>query len=241
MNMKFILKIKKLKNLPVGRQVENYRVRGFTLVELIVAVGLFATVSVIAVGALFQAQSINAKMQQTHIMLDGINLSIESITRDIRYGRQFHCTNHSDTEMLGNLDIDLTGYRLRNNCLYTPDSGSSGGNTLVLGQSGANAGTNDRYIYYLYNGRIMKWEGDHLTGTSTPITSDDVEIEYLKFFVSGAESTSFDQNLTGVAEVTPEQPVITVVIVGVTKPIKIGIQKVYFKLQTTVIPREIDY
>lgn len=228
-----ILKIAKLK-------IKNSHMRGFTLMELVVAVGLFSAIAVIAVGALFQAQSINAKMQQTHIMLDGMNLSMEAITRDIRYGRQFHCYNLSD--LLYDIDIEITNYHLRENCPRNPGPlNTSGGNALVLGQNGANKDTKDRIVYYLYNGHIMKWEGDDVYGTSTPVTSNDVEIQMLKFFVNGAESLDQFQNLSGAVEATAEQPTVTVIIVGVTKPVKASVQPVYFKIQTTATAREIDY
>ena len=208
--------------------------------ELVVAVGVFAAVAVIALGALFQAQSINAKMQQTHIMLDGMNLSMEAITRDIRYGRQFHCTNLSD--LIYDIDIDVTNYHLRNNCIRNPGPlTSSGGNAIILGQNGANKDTKDRIVYYLYNGHIMKWEGNDVEGTSTPVTSNDVEIQMLKFFVNGAESLDSAQNVSGNVETIAEQPTVSIIIVGVTKPVKASVQPVYFKIQTMATAREIDY
>ncbi len=227
-------------NKDIAKKKKN-NPNGFTLMELLVAVGIFAAVSVIAVGALLRAQTINTKMQQTHIMLDGMNLSMEAVTRDIRYGRQFHCTNTSEVTLIGDLDIDIPGgtnaYRLRKNCDYNT---IGQGNTLIIGQVGSSASTTDRIIYYLNNGKIMKWEGDN-SGTSTPITSDDVEIQELKFFVNGAESFDPTENLSNSTETNPEQPIVTVVIAGVTKPQKVNVQKVYFKLQSTVTPRELDY
>ena len=80
--MKYLFKFKSKKSL-----------KGFTLIELMVVIALFSTIMTVAIGALFSAQAVNVKLQQTQIVIDGINLAIEEMVRDIRYGSQFYCTD----------------------------------------------------------------------------------------------------------------------------------------------------
>jgi prepilin-type N-terminal cleavage/methylation domain-containing protein len=65
--------------------------RGFTLVELIVSVGLFAVVMVLAAGSYFIMISM---IRQTQGMATGINNlahTLESMTRNIRVGYDYSC------------------------------------------------------------------------------------------------------------------------------------------------------
>lgn len=64
---------------------------GFTLVELIVALGLFIAVSFIAVGALLSIVDSNRKANAIRTTMDNLNFALESMTREIRTGDSFDC------------------------------------------------------------------------------------------------------------------------------------------------------
>lgn len=62
---------------------------GFTLIETIVAVGIFAIVMVIASGAVINAVDANRKAQSLNVVVNNLNLAIESMVRDIRTGSDY--------------------------------------------------------------------------------------------------------------------------------------------------------
>jgi len=68
------------------------RERGFTLVEMIVAVFIFSIVMVVAVGALVSIVQANRKAQTVKTVMNNLNFSFESMTRAIRTGTDFQCT-----------------------------------------------------------------------------------------------------------------------------------------------------
>ena len=70
---------------------QSPQIKAFSLVEILVVLGLFSSIATLSLGALFNAQAINAHLQATQAILDNINLSSQTITRDIRFGSLFHC------------------------------------------------------------------------------------------------------------------------------------------------------
>jgi prepilin-type N-terminal cleavage/methylation domain-containing protein len=64
---------------------------GFTLVEIIVAVGLFAIVMVVATGAIFSIVNANKNAQSLNSVITNLNFAIESMSRDIRTGTNYDC------------------------------------------------------------------------------------------------------------------------------------------------------
>jgi prepilin-type N-terminal cleavage/methylation domain-containing protein len=65
--------------------------KGYTLIELMVSVTLFAIVMVVATGAIFTIVSLNRKAQSLKIVINNLNLAVESMTRDIRLGKNYRC------------------------------------------------------------------------------------------------------------------------------------------------------
>ncbi len=66
--------------------------RAFTLVEMIVALGLFAVVATVALGALVKIISVNKKAQTLHQSMTNINFALESMSRELRVGTMYNCT-----------------------------------------------------------------------------------------------------------------------------------------------------
>ncbi len=71
--------------------------RGFTLVEMIVAVFLFSIVMVVAVGALVSIVQANRKAQSVKSVMNNLNFSLESMTRAIRTGTAYDCPGSCQT------------------------------------------------------------------------------------------------------------------------------------------------
>ncbi len=65
--------------------------RGFTLVEMIVSVGLFAIVSVICIAALLSLVAADRKAQAIQNSMNNLNIALDDLVRNARMGTQFHC------------------------------------------------------------------------------------------------------------------------------------------------------
>ncbi len=69
------------------------KISGFTLVEMIVVLGLFSFLMTLATGVIYSTHAIGIKLQETQTILDNVNLSMDTMSRDIRYGSNFYCSN----------------------------------------------------------------------------------------------------------------------------------------------------
>ena len=209
----------------------NKSLKGFTLIELLISLALFTSVITIATGALFSAQAINTQLEQKQIVLDGVNLVMDTIAREIRYGSVFYCSN---SESISSISIPTQ----RQDCPLGNQSGQSGGGQILIFKpsiqlEGSDNYDNDRVAYYMKNGIIYK---DEYPSGGTPrtnimITTPDVNVSKLFFFVSGTPGmSSSDFN----------QPVVTIAISGNTITSKKNISSEFFNLQTSVSSRRLD-
>jgi prepilin-type N-terminal cleavage/methylation domain-containing protein len=210
--------------------------QGFTLVEILVVLGLFSSVMTIAAGALFTTQSVNTRLQESQAILDNVNLSVETITRDIRYGSNFHCDTGTTTAVSINL---------RQNCLF-----SSGGNTAIYFKPTTALSDSDRVAYYVAGGILYKDE--YISGATTTyqITANDITVQSLIFYVVGANTATGvgeDVAVLGVEQHDYLQPLVTLVIAGETKPAEKffnadGTLKnsTKFTIETSVSSRKLD-
>jgi type II secretory pathway pseudopilin PulG len=69
------------------------RTGGFSLIELIVASTVFVTVMVLSGSAVYTVFNSNQKSKNMRSVMDNLNLSLESMTRTIRFGDNYHCSN----------------------------------------------------------------------------------------------------------------------------------------------------
>lgn len=65
--------------------------RGFTLVEMIVALGIFSIVAVVALGALVKIISANKKAQTLQSSITNLNFALDSMSREMRVSSNYHC------------------------------------------------------------------------------------------------------------------------------------------------------
>lgn len=73
---------------------KDYRLktqRGFTLVEVMIAVGLFVTVMLIGVGAVLNTNVTHKRTLAVRQVLDSVNFLVEDMARNIRLGQNYNC------------------------------------------------------------------------------------------------------------------------------------------------------
>jgi type II secretory pathway pseudopilin PulG len=76
--------------------------KGFTLVEAIVAIGLFTVVMVIAIGALLSVSDASKKSQAQRQVIDNVSFMLEDIARTVRAAAEVGCATPSQTDCSGN-------------------------------------------------------------------------------------------------------------------------------------------
>lgn len=203
-------------------------IHGFTLVELLVTMAIFITVITIATGALFSAQAINVRLEQTQIILDEMNLATEVMVRDLRYGTTFYC----DTA------VQSTAPLLRKSCTY-PAGGTVLSFRPAVQLTGSDNQLNDRVAYYVSGGVLYKREYPSSASSRTfQLTSSNLNVSNLTFFVTGAHSSTGTNDAGALSDTN--QPLITVVVSGVTVPMRRNMVAVPFSIETSASSREID-
>ena len=71
----------------------HHKAFGFTLVEIIVAVGIFSLVMVTTTSSLLTVIHANSKSQTLKSVIDNLNVAVENISRSVRIGTEYECTN----------------------------------------------------------------------------------------------------------------------------------------------------
>ena len=72
--------------------------RGFSIIEMIVAVAIFSIVMVVCVGALLSVVDVNQRVQSMKSIVNNLNYALETMVRNIRTGRDYECLNASNLQ-----------------------------------------------------------------------------------------------------------------------------------------------
>lgn len=65
--------------------------KGFTLIELMVAVSIFIIIMTISMGSIISIFDSNRKSQSLKTVLTNMNIAVESMSKEMRYGKNYHC------------------------------------------------------------------------------------------------------------------------------------------------------
>lgn len=138
--------------------------KGFTLIEIMVAVSIFSMVMVVAIGATLAIVSANKRAQALNSVIANLNFAIEGMVRDLRTGYDYDCdpVNPGTDCLTGASSIKFHSAQYNGDVTYGFDANSDCG-------------------YGLY-----KIEG----GTNYCLTGDDVHINSVKFYVAGSAPAS---------------------------------------------------
>ena len=154
--------------------------RGFTLIEMMVAVALFAVVMTISVGSLLSLVDANRKAQALQSVMNNLNVALDGMVRNIRMGVSYHCD-------------DINEYN--KTVLSTSADCVSGGELLAFEHFGNDLDDiNDQWVYWFEDGRLYKSDDGRDTGL--PITAPEVHIDSFQVFVTGAAQSLNDSGDT---------------------------------------------
>ncbi len=170
--------------------IKSKKEKGFTLIELMVASSLFLVVMLIVSGAILNVFDANQKSKNLRAVMDNLNLTLETMTRTIRFGTNYHC---------GSSGV-LTNPQ---DCTVTPSS-----NLTLRSESGQTV----TYSTSTVSTRISR----AISPDNNFITSPDVTLTNLKFWVIG--STTYC--VLNCADKDIVQPRVVIVVSGYvgTKP-----------------------
>ena len=146
---------------------------GFTLIEIMVSVSVFAVVVIIAVGALISINDANRKVQSMRALMDNLNFALENISRTLRTGSSYHCgaigaiTDPQDCAAIGSDYIAFEG------------------------ANGSGLNTQDQIVLRLLNGQIQRSTDSGTTFLG--LTSPEITITNLQFYVDGSAALDAKQ------------------------------------------------
>lgn len=185
--------------------------RGFTLVEMIVAVGLFAVVMTVSVGALLALVNANRKAQALQSVMNNLNVAVDGMVRSIRMGSTYHCGSGGSYEVSADCPAGDT--------LFAFEPFHTGTTAIPP------------WLYWFDHdengvGRLFKSENGTIAG-GVEMTAPEVSIDSVKFYVVGSERGN------------GEQPKVLIIIKGSAGNTRITTQST-FHIQATAVQRILD-
>lgn len=134
--------------------------KGFTLIELMVAVSIFIIVMTISMSSILGAFDADRKSRSLKTVLNNLNLAVESMSKEMRFGKNYHCGSSGT--------------------ITEPQSCSLGDNLISFLSS------DDVQITYRLNGTTIEKQ----VGTEgfIDLTAPEIIVDDLSFYVLGAET-----------------------------------------------------
>jgi len=184
--------------------------RGFTLIEMMVALSLFTVVITVSLGSLLSIIDANKKSQAIQSLMTNLNFVMDDISRNARVGSNYHCSDATNA-------LDVTMVR---NC--------PSGDTLFAFEPtrGNPSSPTDQVVYRFVNSGTGIEKSSDGGSSFVKITSSNITLDQMKFFVVGALSGD------------SQQPRVVIVMKGVA-----GVEdkiKTNFNIQTTITQRILD-
>lgn len=140
---------------------------GFTLIEMIVSVALFAIVMLICVSSLLALVGANRKAQALESVTSNIDMALDGMSRAIRMGSDYHC--------------GASGASVP---LQPQDCSGSNGDTYFAFEPYGNTSANQPTVYY-FSSTDQRIYRSVAGAPAMPITAPEVTINALTFYVVG--------------------------------------------------------
>lgn len=168
---------------------------GFTLIEVMVAVGLFTVVMVIGIGSVLNVNTTYGKTQKMRSLIDNMGFVMEDMTRTIRTGSVYMCgTPNNITVSNGTISGPVPGSPLSPADCPTQTYYY----TLTIEPVGGDPNTSDNQIVYVFttiNGVGKIFKSTNGGASYIPLTPDEVDIDLGRsgFIVTGSDPLDTEQ------------------------------------------------
>ncbi len=208
---------------------------GFTLVEMIVSLAIFAIVVTVSVGALLVLVGTNQRLQGEQSVMTNISFALDSMTREIRTGSSYYCISSASASSLSSpfnpaSDIDTVFGSSVLDCA-NGNSTNARYHGISFVEGGDSISGSDNRILYFYDTQEKKLYRRVGGGPAQSIISPEVNLANFDFFVTGTE------NLQTSGAAATRQPTVTLYIRATENADGSGKQ---FDVQTTVTQRTLD-
>jgi prepilin-type N-terminal cleavage/methylation domain-containing protein len=217
--------------------------QGFTLIEMIVALGLFAVVASMTTGAILMLVATNQTFHRDQTIMTNLAFALDSMTREIRTGRNYVCVTSST---MGKPFVSSQAHET-NGMSELPsgapvehrDCASGRNGNQLHGVSFQEAGASitnfqSTRILYFYDSTARMLYRRVGNNPAEPLVSDEILITDANFFVHGTTPL-----LTTPPAPIPDrrQPMVTIFIEAQSNS---GGTPVTRRLQTTISQRSLD-
>ncbi len=152
--------------------------QAFTLIEMMVAVSIFAIVMMVGVGALLSLVATNHRAQAIHSVMNNLSAAVEGMSRSIRVGTLYNCVTSATTPPSAPPPSTIA----------TPQDCASGGAHLMAFESstGSLTDANDQVVYRLNGKQLERSLKGGANGSWVAITAPEVSIDTFDFYVVGS-------------------------------------------------------
>ncbi|PIR85205.1 hypothetical protein COU15_02250 [Candidatus Kaiserbacteria bacterium CG10_big_fil_rev_8_21_14_0_10_45_20] len=140
--------------------------KGFSLIEMMVSVTIFAIVMLIGVGALLSLIETNRRAQAINSTVNNLNAALEGMSRSIRTGISYYCST--------NANININGISGQQDCV-----GEDGGRLIAFRPS---SGSNNITAYRLSSGQLQRNVGSGWIDLTAP----EITIDTFRVWVRGS-------------------------------------------------------
>lgn len=150
------------------RQVYNPQPKGFSLIEILVALAVFAIVILVAIGSMLSIIGGAKKAQAIKSVINNLNFAMDDMSRNLRTGSVYHCGEG------GQVDSPR-------DC---PQGNSSLANAIIF----KDAKGNEMEYKWVSNGSTGSLYAQNISSFSNaiPLTAPEVNITNAQFIVSGS-------------------------------------------------------
>ena len=215
--------------------INKRQTAGFTIIEMIVSLAIFAFVITIAVGALLMLVAASRQLQGEQSVMTNLSFALDAMTHEIRTGSFYYCdarsSKASGTIFDDNTSLDTLGDAYQDCPNGNPSANLNKLQGLAFKEGGDSiSGSNERILYYFDKdeGKIFRRVGSR---AAESIVSSGIFIRNVQFFVTGSKKSSIGGGST------TDQPAVTIFIEAAES--NDANAKSYY-LQTTVTQRTLD-
>ena len=186
--------------------LKNNNPKGFTLIELLVATTIFTIIAVGGISILLSAQRAYKRLSENRIAIDNINLVLNNMSREIKFGTDYRCGNSNTTQDFTN--TSLYSYLTIANIDSLSTLPNNFCNAIIFTPQDS---TTTRIVYYFKRSNMSINEADYVLNNDQSTFNKKLDIVMTS---SDFSINDFNASISGVGNNDNLQPKVTILISG---------------------------